>query len=163
MIFALIVGGLILCTTSLRGTQHEFGDLLQKDILGADGFLAWIAAIVAIGCVGYLPGMKMPSRYLLILLGVVMVVRNSGVFSQAQLALQTASGAGPAPAIAGPGTSASGSGAQGGSGGASGGADGGDSAGSAIGTIGSYTAAGATFGPYGAAAGFAVGVASEIF
>lgn len=118
-----MVIGAALIVTALRNTQHEFGALLQQDFLGQDGFIAWAAAIMAIGALGYLPGLRQTSRYLLALLAVVMVIRNRGAFANAQAALQQASSLGPAPAIAAPKTSVdnASSGAPGGSSGSAGG------------------------------------------
>jgi hypothetical protein len=163
MIFGLLIIGMILLSTALKNTNHEFGQQLQSDVLGQGGFLAWIGAILAIGALGYLPGMRTPSHYLLGLLGVVVVVRNQGLFSNAQAALQNASGLGPAPAVPTLSTEKQTS-ASAATSAASGGAGGGSSAASALGTIASYTATGAAIGgPYGAAAGAVIGVISSLF
>lgn len=98
----MLIIGLVLVSTALKNTQHEFAQQLQTDVLGTGGFLTWAAAILAIGAIGYLPGLRTASRYLLALLGVVIVVRNGGVFGNAQTALQQAISAGPAPAIPAP-------------------------------------------------------------
>lgn len=131
MVAGLLVIGLVLIASALKNTQHELGEQVQADILGTDGFLAWAGAILAIGAIGYIPGLRTSSRYLLLLLGTVMVVRNQGVFSQVQQALVTASAAGPAPAI--PAPAISGAGTPGGAPGSTGDSSGG--LGSAIGAI----------------------------
>lgn len=102
MITGMICIGLILIGTALKNTQHELGARISTDVLGQDGFLAWATAILAIGAIGYIPGLKPASRYLLLLIGVVMVVRNGGIFANAQAALQSASAMGPAPSIPSP-------------------------------------------------------------
>jgi hypothetical protein len=133
MVAGLICIGLILIATALKNTQHEFGAALQRDVLGTGGFLTWAAAIMAIGAIGYLPEMRTPSRYMLALLGVVIVVRNGGVWANAEAGLQQASQLGPAPSLPAPAVSAgSGSGSGSGSGGSSGG---GDSTASTLGTV----------------------------
>lgn len=120
MIFGILIIGLLLIATALKGTEHELGQQLVYDFIGASGFIAWVGAILAIGAIGYIPGLRSPSRWMLALLATVMVVRNGGVFSQAQAALQGVSAAGPAPSIPVPSSqSSSGSGSS--SGGDSGG------------------------------------------
>jgi len=113
MIFGLALIGLLLIASALKGTEHELAQRFQTDLLGADGFIAWIFAILAIGALGYVPGLETVSNYLLALIMVVVVVRNGGIWTQFQAALQQASAAGPAPSIAPKATSADGSGSSG--------------------------------------------------
>jgi hypothetical protein len=159
MIYAILLVGLAMVTSGMRGTGHELGAQLQTDMLGKGGFVPWIIAVLTIGSLGFIAPLRTTSRYLIALLAVVLVVRNGGIWQQAQTALTDASTAGPAPAVALPGLSGGASGNA--SGGASGGASG---SGSAIGGIASDAAAGAAIGgPYGAAAGAAIGIADELF
>lgn len=170
MIFGLLIVGLVLISTALKNTEHELAQLLQDDILGTSGFLTWAGAILAIGAIGYIPGMRQTSRYLLALIGVVMIVRNGGAWANAQAAIMSASALGPAPSVKSLAVSATsaGSGSSGGSAGAGAAAggsasSGGDNTGAAIGTIASDAAMGAAVGgPYGAVAGAAVGIISEV-
>ena len=99
MIFGILVIGLVLIASALKNTQHELGAQIATDVLGTDGFVAWAGAIMGIGAVGYIPGFKGPSRALLGLLLVVLVVRNGGLFSQLEAGIQGAEQAGPAPSI----------------------------------------------------------------
>lgn len=99
MLPAIFVIGLVLISTGLKNTQHKLGEQLQRDLLGPNGFIAWAAAVIAIGCLGYIPGLRQSSRYLLLLLAVVMVVRNPGIFANVQTALVGASKLGPAPSV----------------------------------------------------------------
>jgi hypothetical protein len=99
MVAGLLLIGLVLIATALKNTEHELAQQLQSDVLGAGGFAAWAGAILAIGAIGYVPGLRTTSRYLLALVGVVIIVRNNGVWANAQAALQGASAAGPAPSI----------------------------------------------------------------
>lgn len=144
MIFGLLLMGLLLMSVALKGTEHELGQRLQMDLLGQDGFIVWIFAILAIGALGYVPGLETASNYLLALVMVVVLVRNGGVWSQLQNALQMASGAGPAPSIApkpitADGQQQSGKSGQGSSGGGSS-SSGGDSTASTLSTIGEVAA-----------------------
>lgn len=119
MLAAIFTIGLLLIVSAVKNTQHELGQQLQTDMLGQDGFMAWAGAILAIGAIGYVPGLRLTSRYLLALLAVVLIVRNGAVFAAAQTAITNASTAGPAPAI--PTKPISLSGGSGGSSGGSGG------------------------------------------
>lgn len=99
MILALLLAGFVLVASGLKGTNHELGQQLQQDVLGPGGFILWAAAIIGIGMIGFVPYLRQPSRYLLALLLVVVVLSNRGVFAQAQQALQGALSAGPAPSV----------------------------------------------------------------
>jgi hypothetical protein len=172
VIAGLIIIGLVLISSALKNTEHELGQQLQTDVLGTSGFLAWAGAILAIGAIGYVPGLRQTSRYLLALIGVVMVVRNGGAWANAQAAFMSASSLGPAPSVkslavsatsAGSASSGGSAGAGASAGGTGATADGGDNTGAAIGTIASDAAMGAAIGgPYGAVAGAAVGIITEV-
>jgi hypothetical protein len=133
MIIGLAIIGLLLIAVALKGTEHELAQRLQADLLGTDGFIAWIAAIVALGAVGYIPGLETASNYLLALLMVVVVVRNGGIWAQLQTALQAASAAGPAPSVAPRATTLDPQSSS--SGGGSGGSSGSSDASTAISTV----------------------------
>ena len=122
MIFGILLIGIILIDTSLKGTNKELGDQLAADFLGTDGFMLWAGSFVGVGLIGYIPGLQRTSHYLLALLIVVIVVRNQGLFAQAQDALLVASKKGPAPAQPPPAdpSSSSGSGSSSGGSGAGG-------------------------------------------
>lgn len=107
MIVAVLIVGMLLVSTSLRGTEKELAQQLQIDMFGNDGFVLWAASLAAVGAVGYIPGLRKTSLYLLVLIGVVILLRNGGLFSQAKLALQATSVGGPAPSISQPETGAS--------------------------------------------------------
>lgn len=99
MIFAVFLVGAMLVSSAVRGTTHELGQMVQGDLLGQDGFIAWIAAVAALGAIGFIPGLRDTSRYLVTLIMVVVIVRNGGLFSNIETALQSASSAGPAPSV----------------------------------------------------------------
>lgn len=134
MIVGILIVGLLLIATALQNTQAELAKLLQRDLIGSQGFIVWLAAVVALGAIGYIPGLQRTSRNLILLLLVVVVLRNGGIWANAQAALQGASQAGPAPSTVSPkdqtGSSGSGSGGSG-----SGSSGGGDSTGSTIATV----------------------------
>jgi hypothetical protein len=64
--------------------------MLAADFSGSKSFIYWIAALAAIGGLGYIPAFKTPSRALLVLMLVVLLLRNGGFFSQLSSALSSA-------------------------------------------------------------------------
>lgn len=87
MPLAFLVIGALLVVVAVRGTYANLGTLLVNDFTGASagkGFLVWVAAIAAIGALGWIPGMKTPSRILLAMVILAIFLSNSGVFAQAQ-------------------------------------------------------------------------------
>jgi hypothetical protein len=100
MILGVILIGLILISAAVNNTAGELGTQLQGDLLGTDGFVTWIVAIGALGALGYVPQLRTTSRYMILLLLVVLVLRNGGLWANATQALQLANSDGPAPAIA---------------------------------------------------------------
>jgi|ERR1700733_221540 len=75
--------------TGLRGTQGQLLTLLKSDFTTSNNFGIWILAIVAVGSLGYVPGLKTISNGLLILVVVVLLLSNKGFFSQFSSAVTT--------------------------------------------------------------------------
>lgn len=71
-LFALIIG-IILIVAAVRNSQGALFKAIGQD---APSFLVWAAAILAIGVVGFIPGLKPVSRLLLALVVVVLFVNN---------------------------------------------------------------------------------------
>jgi uncharacterized membrane protein HdeD (DUF308 family) len=69
---ALIIG-LILIVSAVRNSQDALFTALGQD---APKFLVWAAAIIAVGAIGYIPGLRTTSRLLLGLIIVVLIVNN---------------------------------------------------------------------------------------
>lgn len=88
----LVIGGLLV-VVAVRGTYSNLGTLLVNDFTGqgsnSHGFLVWVAAIAAIGALGWIPGMRTPSRYLLAMVVLAIFLSNTGVFAEAQKALKS--------------------------------------------------------------------------
>jgi hypothetical protein len=135
MIFGLLVLGTLLIASGLKGTEHKLGQQIANDMLGTDGFIGWIAAFGAIGALGYIPKLEQPSRYMLALLIVVIVVRNGGVFQNAMQAIQGAAASGPAQSVQTSPTSLDNAGGS-----SSGGSSGGSALGTAASIIGGIAA-----------------------
>jgi len=79
---ALLVIGIVLITSGVRGTQDELFSLLKSDFTGPNNFMVWLAALGAVGATGYIPGLAPVSRAMLVLILVVLVLTNRGFFSQ---------------------------------------------------------------------------------
>lgn len=90
MPLAFLVIGALLVVVAVRGTYANLGTMLVNDFTGASvgkGFLVWVAAIAAIGALGWIPGLRTPSRLLLAMVILAIFISNSGVFAQAQKAV----------------------------------------------------------------------------
>ena len=73
MILVALLIGAILIVSAFRGTYSELFSDLGHDV---PGFTTWAAAIVALGALGYIPGIKGVSRGLMSLVLVVLILNN---------------------------------------------------------------------------------------
>jgi hypothetical protein len=69
---ALLVGALII-VAALRNVHGGLASALEEDV---PGYFTWAIALAAVGALGYVPGLKTPSRMMLALIFVVLVVVN---------------------------------------------------------------------------------------
>jgi hypothetical protein len=98
---ALLLIGALLIVVAFQNTMGQLATELEADI---PGFFVWVVAIAAILGLGYIPGLKQPSRWLLGLVVLVIVAVNyktilAGFTSFASTGSSaTASGAAAAPA-----------------------------------------------------------------
>lgn len=86
--YALIIVGLILTISGVRGTQDDLFAQVQKDFTGSNSFIWWVAAIGTIGAAGYVPQLQALSRAFLALVLIVLVLSNGKVFEQFSAALK---------------------------------------------------------------------------
>lgn len=91
MPLAVLVIGIALLVSALRGTEKTLGQQLVKDFTGGGSYVDWVAAIIILGLIGYVPNLETPSRALLGLVLLVFIVSNNGVFSNLQQALSQTS------------------------------------------------------------------------
>lgn len=93
MAFALVIIGAVFLIASVRGTVDTPATglfaLLQSDFTGQNNFIYWMAAILIIGAVGYIPKARPISTALLGLVLAVLFLKNAnttaaggGFFSQ---------------------------------------------------------------------------------
>lgn len=71
-LFALIIG-VILIVSAVRNSHAALFSALVQDV---PPFVVWGAAILAIGAIGFIPGLKGISRLLLALVLIVIIVNN---------------------------------------------------------------------------------------
>lgn len=75
MTLVVLAIGIVILVASLRGTHASLFEAIGTDV---PGFVVWAAAIVALGALGFIPGLKPVSRGLLALVVVVLVFQNYG-------------------------------------------------------------------------------------
>jgi hypothetical protein len=104
-IAALLIGSIII-VVALSGAQHELATQLETDL---PAYFKWAVAIAIIGAIGFIPGLKWPSRLLLILIAVVVIFSNNnaqaiitGIQNFAQSSGQPSAPAPPSPSLATP-------------------------------------------------------------
>jgi len=90
MPFALVTLGLLMIVTGARDTYKQFGEQVTSDFTGSGGFLYWVAAIGAVGALGYVPSLRTFSRVFmgLIIIALVLNKKNSNLFANITAALQ---------------------------------------------------------------------------
>jgi len=87
MPFTFIIVGLFLIIASARGRAQDLFNLLHDDFVpGSKGssFLPWLASILVIGSLGYIPQLRTFSRAFLVLLILVLLLSNKGFFAKLQ-------------------------------------------------------------------------------
>lgn len=85
MPFVLVIVGLLLIVTAIRGTHGTLWNLLYDDVTGsggASGFVVWLVAILAIGFLGYYKPLETPAKLLLGLVVMGIFLANGGVFEK---------------------------------------------------------------------------------
>lgn len=95
MPFLLLIVGIILIVAAYRGSVDSLFRLLVGDFTGPGSFLFWVAAILMIGSIGYIPGFRKLSITFLTLILVVLFLRNRGVFDQLTAAIRASASSTP--------------------------------------------------------------------
>lgn len=73
MPFAILIIGVLLIVVAFNNSFGQLATELEADI---PGYFKWAAAIAAILALGYIPGFRTPSRYLLALVMLVILLAN---------------------------------------------------------------------------------------
>lgn len=95
MAFVLIVIGLMVFISAIRGTTKTLGSLLVSDFISTGGqasFLYWIVAIMVVGGLGYIKAIRPLANAFLALLILVLFLANKGFFDQFNSALKSVAG-----------------------------------------------------------------------
>lgn len=82
MPFVIIIFGIILFVTAIKGTTGKLGALLASDVFGAGGYIYWIIAVLVTGIVGYIKPLKPVSDAFLALLIIALVLGHGGVWQK---------------------------------------------------------------------------------
>lgn len=97
MPFIMITLGLLLIVTTFRGTVFDLGRLILGDFTGQPNFFYWIAALFVIGALGYVDELRGPSRMMLALVLIVLILSNKGFFAKFVEQLKAGSAQPPPP------------------------------------------------------------------
>jgi hypothetical protein len=73
MVLIALAVGVILIVAAIRNSHADLFSAIAQDV---PHFIVWAAAIVAIGVIGFAPGLKPISRGLLALILVVLILQN---------------------------------------------------------------------------------------
>lgn len=73
MVLFLVIVAIVLIVTALRDTQGDLFAALREDV---SAFGTWGAALIGLGLLGFIPGIKPVSRALLGLVIIVLFVNN---------------------------------------------------------------------------------------
>jgi hypothetical protein len=102
MPFALLIAGIVLTVSGVRGTTGELTQLVKGDFQGDKNFAYWMVSILAIGAIGYIEDFRPLSRMFLVLVVVVLFLSNRGVFASfSQQAFTSTTGTGTTDSYAG--------------------------------------------------------------
>lgn len=84
MPFALLIIGITLLVSAVRGTYTDLDKLVVGEFKGntaQSNFLYWIVAILIVGMIGYVESLQSFSRAFLALIIIVLFLHNKGFFS----------------------------------------------------------------------------------
>jgi hypothetical protein len=95
---AFTIIGLLLVITGIQNTYADFGSTVAGEFSGKNNFAYWIAAILLVGVLGYIPAMTKFSHWFMALILLSLFLSHKGFFQ----AFQSALAQGPtAPNVAG--------------------------------------------------------------
>lgn len=99
MVLVVLFLGAILLVAGIRGTYRDLFTALSIDV---PGYIVWAAAILALGAIGLIPGLKPVSKGLLALVLIVLIVNNyQKIIAGFHSAVQTGEAQGSQPAQTG--------------------------------------------------------------
>ena len=108
MSFALLIIGIMMITSAVRGTQHCLVETVKGDFRGQGNFTYWVAALLLFGILGYSETLRPLSQALLVLVILVLfLTKGTGFFARFQQAIGS-TGAGTASTASTAGSTATG-------------------------------------------------------
>jgi hypothetical protein len=87
MPIALVFIGVLLLVAAIRDRLGALGTLVSGDFTGQGNFFYWSASLIILGALGYSKVFRTPSRALIGLVLLVMILSNKGFFAQLQSAV----------------------------------------------------------------------------
>jgi hypothetical protein len=87
---AFIIIGVVIAVAAWRNTYRDLGTLLAGDFTGTNSFLVWLGALGIIGAFGYVKGLEQPSRAMIALIIIAIMISNRGFWPNLQSALSGA-------------------------------------------------------------------------
>lgn len=72
----LLLAGLILVVTGVKGTVEHLGGLIKADFTGPGNFVAWVFAITLAGAIGYIPQVRPLSTALLVMIILAILIKK---------------------------------------------------------------------------------------
>lgn len=76
------IGGLFVAA-AVRDTQDDLFGLLKRDLTGPDNYVQWALALLLVGAIGYIPGLKgFSAAMLALILLAIFLRRGTGFFDQ---------------------------------------------------------------------------------
>lgn len=104
MPYALVILGVLLLVTAVRGTQGDLWALLKSEFSGTNSFVVWASAFLILGMIGYIKTVRPATDALMMLVLFALIVKNrGGFFDQFNQAIRNpvapAGGASAVPAL----------------------------------------------------------------
>ena len=92
----LLFIGLLLLASAVAGTTADLAGQLKTDLTGPGSFLYWVAALVIIGALGYVPGLGKVSKAFIALAVLSMFLANgTGIIAKFTAAVTSPGAADP--------------------------------------------------------------------
>lgn len=84
MPYILLLFGVPMFVSGVKGTEKDLWSLVVGDFTGSGSFLFWVASIAVVGGAGYIKPLRPLSVAFMSLLLLVLFIKNKGVVSQLQ-------------------------------------------------------------------------------
>lgn len=82
MSFVLVIIGLFMLISGVRGTHGELAELLKEDFVGPNNYFKWVVAMLIVGSLGYIKPIRPIANGILVLVILGLFLSNKGFFTQ---------------------------------------------------------------------------------